>query len=188
MLSQSERDILADQIFKCARYFGKYDLSATQITQTIDILESFFNKNLNEYLSAYISIMNDKKIKSFPSPSQLREYLTPELDEDTKAVEIASRIVSAVTQFGWPNPDQAKAYIGDLGWEAVKRFGSWGFVCENLGVTLNVTTFQAQIREISKGISKTVKLGCFDQPIGIESPDQKVLDLVKIKTLKEPGK
>jgi len=186
MITQHERDILAKKIFECAFYFGKTDISRDQISKTIDLFESFFGKSLHEYLNAFDAYILDSKNKFYPTPAQLRPYLTQELDDDTKAVEVASRVVAAVSNFGSHRGIEAKTYIGDLGWEAVRRFGGWNFICSNLGENISMTTFQAQIREVSKAVIKTAKVGSYDAPIGLPGAEAKVLSLINIKSLNEP--
>lgn len=186
MLSQQERDQLALQLFEMALFYGKSDLTRESVTATINLYESFFRRTLTEYLDAIRSYMADQKNIQFPAPARLRPYLDKELDDDSKAVEVASRVVAAVSRFGYTWPSEAKNYIGDLGWEAVQRFGGWTFVCENLGVGISQTTFQAQIRDSAKAIIKTAKMGAFDQAIGLPAPNNNVMKLVNIKSLNSP--
>lgn len=168
-MDQFQRNILGNKITEAAFFYGKTDLSKEQASALISVMEKFLMVDGFEALIKAIDrYVADTKNKTFFSPATLRPYLNPELSPEAKANEVASRIRSAVGKFGWCNPEEARAYIGGLGWLAIDRAGGWQYVCENLGIDLNVLTFHAQIREQVKAIIETQGLGQFDQPIQIE--------------------
>lgn len=100
-------------------------------------------------IQAYHSWRRNPANKQFPLPAQIREIINPQdyIAPEALAKEIAARVVGAVSRFGWNNPKDAEAFIGPDGWAAVQRSGGWANLCENLGVTIMPTTFQAQIRD-----------------------------------------
>lgn len=100
-------------------------------------------------IAAYTAYRRNPKNKTFPLPAQIREIVRPEdyISPEIMAREIAARIVGAVTSCGWCNPKAAESEIGPEGWELVKRQGGWMHICQNLGVNINPTTFQAQLRD-----------------------------------------
>jgi hypothetical protein len=82
-----------------------------------------------------------------PMPAEIKAVYNPVIDEKNQAREIASRITKAIQKFGYPDPSGARGYIGEVGWDAVMSRGGWGYICENLGVTIDVGTFTAQVRD-----------------------------------------
>ncbi|WP_289460478.1 hypothetical protein, partial [Klebsiella pneumoniae] len=69
------------------------------------------------------------------------------LSPATKAQEVSGRIREAISKFGYANQQDAREYIGSLGWKVVERFGGWIYLCENHGLDLNPLTFFAQARD-----------------------------------------
>ena len=90
------------------------------------------------------------KNKTLPLPAQIREIIQPEIDSDSLAKEIASRITGAISKFGWSNSGSAREFIGEDGWAVVERSGGWMYLCENHGITIDHGTFQAQSRDLLK--------------------------------------
>lgn len=122
------------------------DLSAEKVLQAIDLYS------------------RDPKNTFAPTVGKIRAIVTPEVDERTQAIEAAARVVGAVSKFGWAQGRAARAYIGELGWSAVERSGGWSYICENLGVNLQVGTFQAQIRDVCTAQLQRAKSGQYDAP------------------------
>ena len=181
MLNQEERNILAGRISNSAVFYGKYDLAKEQISTYISVLENHYKKPLAKYLVAFNDYEKDSKNKFFPNPANLNQYINPEVSDDHQATAAASRAIEAVSKFGWCNSSQAKEYIGEIGWRAVQAFGGWQYVCENLGTEIQLTTFNAQIRELSKSIISRAKLGVVDAPVELpyENKNTNVLELLK---------
>lgn len=178
-MNQESRNSLGKKIAESAIYYGKLDLSKEQLSMMIDVIAQHFeSEGYEKILSAIDRYVLDPKNKFFFSPATLRPYLFPELSTETKSIEVASRLTSAVRKFGYSNPGEARAYIGELGWKIVERNGGWQPLCENLGVSIPVTTFQAQARETAKALIETAGLGEFDKPIGIEFKEQKHPDMI----------
>lgn len=167
MLSQQDRDRLAKELINMAFMYGRENTTPEFYSTMISSLDKFFNLSLDKYLVAINSYMRDQKNKTFPSPMALRPYLEPELDSDTRGKLAAARVIEAVSKFGYTNPTEAKQYIGELGWNAVSRFGGWTYVCENLGVTIQITTFQAQARDLCVSADKSFSAGFGDMPIAL---------------------
>lgn len=150
MITQNERNELAQIILNTAVFYGKYDLTKEQITIYISVLDDKFKKTFIDYKNSIQSYCADSKNKFFPAPANLSAYLNPEINDDAQAVSIAAKVIEAVSKFGWCNSQSAKNYIGDIGWAAVTAFGGWQHVCENLGLKIQLSTFNAQVRDIIK--------------------------------------
>ncbi len=194
MLTQEDRNQLAKTILETAIFYGKYDLSKDSISIYITSLDSHYNSDVFTYTKAIRDYKNDSKNKFFPSPASLNPFINPEITDEMLSVDTASRVLEAVSKFGWCNSSEAKNYIGDLGWQTVKVFGGWSYVCENLGNNIQISTFNAQARELTKSQIQRSKLGIGNQPISLEYKDpdallndkkrDQVINLIdKIKTL-----
>ncbi len=129
-----------------ARYYGR-PLEPDVVTMMASDLEDL---PFDEVKAAYEQYRKKDKLMRFPMPATIREIISPEIDPDSVAREIASRITEAITSFGWCNGNSAKNYIGDIGWEIVRRNGGWASICQNHGVTIDPNSFSAQARELAK--------------------------------------
>lgn len=183
MLTNQERNTLGIKLTEIAVGYGK-EFPKEQAKIYINALVNYLPNTLENYLLALNRYISDQKNKFFPTPFQLRNYLENKPSIDTLANETASRIRSAITKFGWPNPEGAKEYIGDLGWKIVERNGGWLSLCENHGLVLNPQTFHAQSRDLAKSMIESAELGIFDQPIKIPEPRKE--DLTSIGNILKP--
>lgn len=111
--------------------------------------EDLADLNEQAVMLAYQTYRRDPNHTRFPLPAKIREIVTPEnyISAEDKAAEVAARICGAVSNYGWNNGRGAEAYIGPVGWQVVQRQGGWSYICENLGVRINPSTFQAQLRK-----------------------------------------
>jgi len=103
-------------------------------------------------------IVNRKTRDPFPSVKEIIEIMSPQLNDDNEAVEAGSRIVQAVSRFGYSNPGDAHNFIGDLGWRIVERFGGWGSICQSM--TPDNTSFMlSQFVKLGKAQIQRAKIG-----------------------------
>lgn len=116
------------------------------------------------------------KQQRLPTPMQLEELLSPRVNPQLESINAVSRITEAVSHFGYMRGEEARLYIGDLGWVIVLRFGGWAHVCENLGVNLNLNSTFAQMRDTGTAILSS-DMG-YQIPIAA-SHDPKLLELSK---------
>lgn len=115
-----------------------------------------------EVIQAYQTYRRNPKNRTMPLPAMIRDIVSPEIDSDTFAISTAARVLEAVSKYGWSNSQDAKTYIGELGWAGVNRFGGWQNVCENLGRNIQTGQFQAQLREILKSEIKVKAAGGYE--------------------------
>lgn len=158
MMTQQDRGQLAMMIDRTARYYGK-KIDDDVISMMIDDLQDL---PLGTVLAAYNQYRLDKKNVFSPMPAQIREIIQPQVSDDTLAREAAARIPEAIRRYGYPDPVGARAFIGELGWSVVQRFGGWLYICEHHGDDLNPSTFLAQARDLAKShaeLSRTGHLG-----------------------------
>lgn len=186
MMNENQRKELALVIVSTAIYFGR-QLERSVVALMVSDLEDL---DFEKVISAYSIYRRDGKNSTFPLPGKIREMINPKQSKDGLANEAASRIRKAISDFGWCNSEEAKAFIGELGWAVVERSGGWQYVCENHGLDLNPLTFHAQARDLAKSIAESSELGIHDQPIALPENKNKmqidnILKLTNIKEIKQ---
>lgn len=168
-----------------------------ELKEIIILTASYYNRTLSEpvlnmyaedledldpraVVQAYKAWRQNPKNTQFPLPAQIRGLINPEIDEDVIAKTAASRIIEAVARFGWCNSQDARAHIGELGWSVVSRFGGWSYVCENMGRELNITTFQAQARDLAKAQAQLAKAGRLNEAPALPQPSGSQKQLTEV--------
>jgi hypothetical protein len=96
----------------------------------------------------YAEIRRDPKIKTMPYPSEIRFRIQPIVSDEDEAREIAATAIGSVVKFGYNNPTEARAAIGEIGWEVIDRLGGWTTFCGGL-TDQNLNSYQAQIRDLA---------------------------------------
>jgi hypothetical protein len=160
------------------QFAGFYDhkLNETRIQIFAEVLGMYKASDIKRVMYEF---MHDGKIKLMPLPGEIISRINPSLDPEAEAKEAASRIQAAVTKFGWPNATEAEAFIGEAGWHAVQRWGGWSHLCQNLGVSIDVTTFHAQAREVIKTEMKRRDMGIAHIPPMLTNGPTKASDILK---------
>lgn len=127
------------------------------------------------------------KNQFWPKSADIRKLASPELSDESKAEQAAVKIVEAIKKYGWSQPEQARAHMGELAWNVVLSKGGWLAVCENHGCEWDAGTFHAQARQIAKSTIESAKLGVLNLPIGLPEPNQenisRVMKLIEPKTI-----
>lgn len=121
-------------------------------------------------IDAYQKYRKDPKNKFAPLPAQIREIIMGPSETSDLAIarDVASRITKAIPDFGWPNPDKAYAYVGEIGWAVVLRIGGWRYLCENFGTSLDPNLTQAQMRDIALALIEQNNRGQLETPPSFE--------------------
>lgn len=194
MMNQQERDVLAKKLNFLLKIYEKQNLSANYITQYMDALDQFYNRKLNEYLFALDEYSKNKFNKTFPTPIQLRPYL----DVEPESISIAndlSRVIKSLTgkrgynwnqgryfdgelsiyegkdQNFWTFKEAVMSEVGILGWEVIKKYGGWAYVCQDANENQN---FIPQMREFIKSTIEFQKNDISIENIQITSNNEKL--------------
>lgn len=85
-----------------------------------------------------------------PSPS-LTHNNNKETFEKDDPVSISTRIVNAISRFGYTNPTEAQQDLGTDAWQVVKMSGGWRAVCDSANAG-NLVAVKAQLRELAKTV------------------------------------
>lgn len=123
--------------------------------------EDLIDLPLESLREAFKAIRRDPKITRFPLPAQIRDRIQPADVDELNAAEAAARIPEAIQRFGWPNPELAREFIGELGWRVVQRDGGWRNVCQLLTHD-NVGVLKAQWKNSALVQLRRGKLGLVD--------------------------
>jgi hypothetical protein len=117
-------------------------------------------------------VINRRTRDPFPSIREIQEIVTPSLETKDQANDAAARIIAAVSKYGRPNMDQAKEYVGEVGWRCIEMSGGWGNLCQQLTLQ-NSSIMMAQFRELASTVIKKAQLGLLDQAPALPSgPDR----------------
>lgn len=117
----------------------------------------------DELRFAILKYRSDGRNERFPLPAKLLEIVKPTETELDLGQEVASKVIGAVSKFGSYRGAEARTWIGEIGWECVKRMGGWVTICAEL-TEENKGTFFAQIRGLAQTLNKQAKAGTLDQP------------------------
>ena len=119
---------------------------------------------------ALFEYRRNPKNKFPPLPAHIREAIQPSaMSDDQRAVEVAARIVTAISKFGWNNTREARAFMGEIGWAVVEKQGGWENICANT-MSDQIGIFQAQVRELAKVQIKLARMGALDSPPQLPKP------------------
>lgn len=146
-----ERQQIGDKWLDIAAMFGK-DISIQSLKMMLNAVDHLDFEKTNQALDKWVKTT---KLGRHPYPSELITLVSPELDESDIAKIIAGKIQEAVSKFGYSNYNDAMTFVGPLGKKVVDRFGGWSYLCENLGLNIQIGTFIAQARDMIISLQKT---------------------------------
>ena len=140
---------------------------------------------IRECARAFHHFANEKGRRFLPMPADILDFLDPKRDPKIEAREAASRVIEAISKFGYPSPEKAKAYIGELGWRLVERFGGWQTLCEQTGVDMNVNTLLAQMRDVGEAMSTRYEKGYGDEAPSLTENKKHIQSLIELAKPKQ---
>jgi hypothetical protein len=148
--SHLERRLAYVRVIKAmADYYGRA-LSEDAMLMYLEDLQELSPDELSLACRQYRS---NPENKFFPLPASLIAIVKGTQTPEDVGQDIATRIWEAMARHGWNNPDKARLYIGEAGWEVVKRFGGWLSLCE--GTTMDSRgTLIAQMRGIATALHR----------------------------------
>lgn len=144
-MNAEEKREIRRQIGIASTYY-RANINSDTIELYMKILEKYSFKQIMFAITTYAQ--NPKSRFMFLA-ADLIEIIDPQPTDDSLSREIAAKISSAVTKFGWCNSEEAKNYIGEIGWRVIEKRGGWAHICQNLR-TDEIASFDAQNRELAK--------------------------------------
>lgn len=136
---------IAKMLIDMAKFYSEA-LDERQLEMYVKVLTQFPTELVLECGKEYV---HDVRNTRFPIPPHkiMERHLPKQATPKDVARDTSLRIRTAVSKYGWCNPNEARDYIGETGWQIVERFGGWMHICQNLGVEIQESTFLAQTRD-----------------------------------------
>lgn len=161
-------------------YYGRPIDQAVIAMYASDLSDLDFQK----VFLAYEQFRRDAKNKFAPLPAHIREIVLGQnqVSDISQARDVAARIIGGITKFGGYQSDNAKEYIGEVGWLVVQMHGGWSYICEAMGVTLNPNQCEAQYRDHALSLMEKARAGTLDMAPLLPQPKQEKLS-ANIKAL-----
>ncbi|NDC55523.1 MAG: hypothetical protein EBZ69_01685 [Alphaproteobacteria bacterium] len=149
-------------------------LAAYYRTQLTPMQFSMYAEDLSclsrdELVKACQEYRKNPENKFFPLPSALIGIVRPVETDLDLGQDVSSKVIKAVSKFGSYRAEEAKKFIGEIGWECVQRMGGWKTFCSELTEDTK-GIFNAQIRGLAQTIAKKAKNGTLDQPQNFPTP------------------
>lgn len=119
-------------------YYGR-QLDDTAISMYVEDLSDLA---LADVETAILKYRRDPKNKTIPLPAHLRSLVGAGQTPRDLAEATLLRVMDAIKQFGWCNPNEAKLFVGDIGWRVIAGMGGWRRLCED--PDFNIGVFRAQ--------------------------------------------
>lgn len=149
------------EIMRLVAALGEYYDKPLTPTQIAAYTEDLLCLEPGQLAQAIVTYRNDPRHDRFPLPVKLKAMIGAVVNPDDEAVQIVGRIVLAMSRIGYYRSDEAKVFIGDIGWRVVQADGGWENVCQTLTEDLPIR--KAQWRNLAKSF--------------LESPRERLLAL-----------
>lgn len=117
----------------------------------------------NAVKNAYNAYRRNPKNRTMPLPAQIREIVSPVIDDEIEARDAAARIIQAISKYGHNNQFLAREFMGELAWSVVNKQGGWQNLCESFQIA-QTGIWQAQFRDLAKTQLALAKAGRLDLP------------------------
>ena len=164
---KSEKAIKA--VTACAAVAGK---SIDEFAMDIWV-EAFLAFNKEELERALGFMRGCYREARLPTINEVECFAKQKLSAQEEAQRSVDLIAESIVKFGYTNPESAKNYIGELGWQLVQELGGWNNLCA-------IESFKeleyAKIgwRKTAEILHKRASLGVIDyKPKLTESPSHK---------------
>lgn len=142
-MNQQERIGIGELWMAVGQMYGK-EINRMALGLLLDAVDDLPANDVAKALKEWVAKSTQQR---HPSPAEIREKVRPTPQDKDIAVNTTMRVVEAVKKFGWPNPEDARKFVGEAAWKVVCSFGGWMYICENLGASISLTTFIAQCRD-----------------------------------------
>lgn len=107
--------------------------------------------------------------RKFPSVDDIVAEVTGRTTPQETAQEVADRIADAIGRIGYYRSEDARAAIGELGWEVVQQSGGWRNVCA-IESDKDLKIAKAGWRETAKWVAQKAKAGKLDEKPALPKP------------------
>jgi hypothetical protein len=165
------------EILEHLAIYYRETLSPIQLAMYAEDLSSLTPDQLVKAVKLY---RQNPENRFFPIPAALIAIINPVNSELDDGRDVASKVIGAISKFGSHRALDAKNYIGEIGWECVKRMGGWQNLCSELSDD-NKGIFNAQIRDLAMTLKKKSVNGTIATPQDFPNmlPDGSVKQLMQ---------
>lgn len=174
-MNDQELKDLKKGIVLTAAYYGR-ELKPEVVSMMADDLNDL---QFDLVSKAYAEYRRDPKNRTMPLPAHIRAIVQPVSTPEIEGREAAAKITQAIVKYGYSNGADARAFLGERVWSVVESFGGWNFICTSHGVTIDPSTFYAQVRE---RVTDVVRKPLSERHLSLAAPlDQESLNQSKIE-------
>lgn len=145
----NDQQRIKECILTTAIYYGR-DMTPAVLAM---MAEDFSGHDANEIVAAYSEYRKNPKNRAFPLPAQIMDIISPVRSDKEIGNEVAGTIWAAIDTYGSYRSNEARAAIGEVGWEVVRLMGGWVGICEST-MEHDRGTFYAQCRDLAESISR----------------------------------
>jgi hypothetical protein len=170
-MNQSERIQVGELWLTLASMYGR-DIPRPALKLMLDAIADLPAPAI---LKALEDWARSSKSKTHPLPAEIRDVVTPVIDDRSIATDLSKRISGAISRRGWTWPstcqydghanfeEAVKAELGELAWEVIRRCGGWQRIHDDY-FDVDAGVFTAQLRDHIESVSKMAKAGVLHIP------------------------
>lgn len=163
-MTKEEQSALKAMIVGHSAYYSKKLDDHVVVMYVNDLLDM----SLESIRNAFVEYRRNPKNRSMPLAADIRALADPKLQIEDEATITVSKLLEAISRFGYTNQERAMDYIGELGRELVKSEGGWENVCQTV-TNDNKMIFRSQMMTLAKSLAirnkQEPKVLTTDQPM-----------------------
>lgn len=141
-MNPEQRAQLGKVITATAMYYQRQITTEVVSMMVSDLEDLPFEK----VVKAYETLRRDPKTQGFPLPAKIRGVVAPTPTVETEARDVIEKIKIAIGKFGYMRGEEARAYVGEIGWQIVRGLGGWMAVCQSNFIHNSALIAQARAR------------------------------------------
>lgn len=110
------------------------------------------------------------QIRYFPTIAEIVDRVPGAVSDAALADAAVSRIIQAVSAIGPYRHDDAKEFVGELGWRVVKQYAGWEELCKSLGEDTPVGVFKSQALKTALMVIERSRAGVLSNAPELPAP------------------
>jgi hypothetical protein len=120
-----------------------------------------------------------RELRYFPTPAEIISRIPGQsVDPKSEAQLITGKIIKCITYFGPYKAREARAEVGEVGWEAIQQIGGFDLLCQ-----MQDREFPATRAQLAKLIEALLMRGPMPQRTQIEQKEHRGGELLQIGNL-----
>lgn len=102
------------------------------------------------------------KAQRLPSVKEVENAAHQRPADKNDRLEAVARICAAIRSHGRYNVEDARIFVGELGWAIVKRFGGWAAICD-VESEKDLAVMRAQMIQLGESVQERASLGVLNE-------------------------